>query len=176
MIKNLRRLAVLFAVTMLAAASLTVGFSSSALAGPSGCVTGSTAKRCNPGAGVVTSAGINCPSGNHCVFFSDFNSAHKNFFNGDSNFTDNCFDGPTDCVPVNDNVWSASNSSSANRESHFYYNINPSTSSALVFCLNPGSSVAYTSLSDDGVPGNGVGQRDEISALIIRNRTSVHCF
>jgi hypothetical protein len=168
-----------FAATLLGAA-----FGAPASAAPSGCSPGSTSKQClapassaEKGVGVL---GTNCPSGFHCVFFFDFSSASHQYFNGDSDFRNDTFNVTNDGFGagqiVNDNVWSASNTTSANRESHFYYDINPTTSSRLAFCINPGHDASWENLSDDGIAGNGVGQRDEISALIIRPRTPVPCF
>jgi hypothetical protein len=167
--------------TIVGGSGVTVGSQSSDQ--PPGCDAVSTRKECIGGeeTGDVSIAGINCPWGYHCVFWHDHNSASHNYFYGDQNFTDDTFDvrngnGLGLGEVVNDNVWSASNSSSANRESHFYYHINPTTSSRLVFCLNPGRSVRWDQLSNIGAPGDGQGQRDEMSALIIRPRTSVPCF
>jgi hypothetical protein len=128
-------------------------------------------------AGVVValpaSAGPRCSSGYHCVFYADIGSSYrKSYFNSDSNFTNDVFEGTN--VIVNDNTWSASNSSNANRESHYYYHAG--YVGGLVFCVNPGSWVDYTRLTDDGVDGNTIGQRDEISSLLLRGRTSIRCF
>jgi hypothetical protein len=130
-------------------------------------------------AAAPANAGTNCPAGNHCVFFFDFNSSHHNYFNSDPNFTDDIFIGGNGFgkdVVVNDETFAASNSSTSNLESHYYYDINPTTSSRLVFCVNPGSQVAAFGLSDDGIRGNGVAQANEASALILRNRTPIRCF
>ncbi|GGY34686.1 hypothetical protein [Streptomyces omiyaensis] len=129
------------------------------------------------GGGVATAstaaAGPNCASGYHCVFVLGIgeSSGHA-FFNSDTNFTDNYFDGTS--LNINDNVWSASNSSNSGYESHYYYDAN--YGGGLVFCVNPGSAVNYDRLSTDNVAGNKVGQRDEASSLRVRSTTSISCF
>ena len=122
-------------------------------------------------AGTVSAAGPYCSAGNHCVFITSLGSASRPYFNSDNDFTNDTF---SDGSIVNDNVWSASNSSTGNYESHYYYNIG--YGGGLVFCVNPGSSVNYDQLTDDDIDGNGYGQRDEISSLRLRPRTSVRCF
>jgi hypothetical protein len=117
-------------------------------------------------------AGTNCASGYHCVFYIGFTSAKHSYFNSDTDFRNDYFSGTS--IAVNDSVFSASNSSNSGYESHYYYNINDG--GGLVFCVNPGHSVAYTSLTDDGVDGNGFGQRDEASSLRLRPTTSISCF
>jgi hypothetical protein len=117
-------------------------------------------------------AGPNCSPGYHCVFLTSIGSARKSYFNSDRNFANDVFEGTG--INVNDNTWSASNSTTANRESHYYYN--PGYSGGLVFCVNPGSSVNANQLSHDGVRGNNRGQRDEASSLRVRGRTPVRCF
>ncbi|OXY94022.1 hypothetical protein BEK98_19195 [Streptomyces diastatochromogenes] len=121
------------------------------------------------------SAGPNCPAGYHCAFAGSIegNSKHA-YFNSDSDFTNDTFDYGPDWMKVNDNVEAASNSSTGGYESHYYYDIN--YGGGLVFCVNPGSSVDYYQLSDDGVPGNHNGQRDEASSLLLRGTTTIHCF
>ncbi|MFB7514186.1 hypothetical protein [Streptomyces sp. NPDC056144] len=127
------------------------------------------------GGGIATassaSAGPNCPSGYHCVFEGSIGTSAHNFFNSDADFRDDAFY-PSGAV-VNDNSWSASNSSTGGYESHYfrdpgYQNFN--------FCVNPGSYVTHDQLSDDYYDGNGVGQRDESSSLQVRPTTSVRCF
>lgn len=124
------------------------------------------------------SAGTNCEGGFHCVFFTDFNSARHDYFNGDSNFTNDTFnEGGTsgeDAI-VNDNVWSASNSSTGGYASIYYYGIN--RGGGMVFCVRPGSQVSASQLSSSGSPGDGAGQRDEASSLELR-RTGIpgSCF
>jgi hypothetical protein len=116
-------------------------------------------------------AGPFCSPGYHCVFITQLGSSRHSYFNSDPNFTDDSFDNG---LNVNDNVWSASNSSTGGYESHYYYDIN--YGGDLVFCVNPGSSVDYFQLSTDGIPGNHVGQRDEASSLRLRPTTTIHCF
>ncbi|GGR12723.1 hypothetical protein GCM10010168_33090 [Actinoplanes ianthinogenes] len=175
-----------------AAVALSAGLLSGALAvagpaaaAPGGCKTGDKSKRCATTSSVRTGATTlavgNCPSGHHCVYYSDFSSWSHNYFDGDQNFGNDTFNTENSLSNTNgqgqivdNNSWAAANSTSANRESHYYYSINPSTSSRLVFCVNPNRQVYLP--EDDGIAGNGVGKRDEVSALIIRNRTSVVCF
>ncbi|MCF3133668.1 hypothetical protein [Streptomyces olivochromogenes] len=120
-------------------------------------------------------AGPNCASGYHCVFLGAIqdNTKHS-YFNSDTDFTNDTFVGAPSDVKVNDYVSSASNSSNSGYESHYYYDIN--YGGGLVFCVNPGSSVDLWSLTDDGTPGNGKGQRDEASSLRVRSTTSIPCF
>jgi hypothetical protein len=124
------------------------------------------------GTAAPASAGPNCPSGNHCVFFTTIaaNIRHD-YFNSDGNFTNDTF---SNDATVNDNVWAASNSSTGGFESHYYYDIN--NSGGLIFCVNPGHSVDANQLSTDGIPGNHVGQRDEASSLRLRPTTTISCF
>ncbi|MFE4593556.1 peptidase inhibitor family I36 protein [Streptomyces laurentii] len=128
------------------------------------------------GAGVATastaSAGPNCASGYHCVFWNGIGSYGHAFYNSDPDFTDNTFDGTS--ININDNVRAASNSSSGGYESHYYYDVN--YGGGLVFCVNPGSAVNYDQLSSDNVRGNHVGQHDEASSLLMRPSTTVSCF
>ncbi|MCZ0989335.1 peptidase inhibitor family I36 protein [Streptomyces diastatochromogenes] len=123
------------------------------------------------------SAGDYCSPGYHCVFMGALGSEKHSYFNSDANFTDDRFneicDGCTSQI-VNDNVWSASNSSTGGYESHYYYDIN--YGGGLVFCVNPGSQVNSGQLTDDGVDGNHNGQRDEASSLLLRPSTTIHCF
>jgi hypothetical protein len=118
-------------------------------------------------------AGPYCDPGYHCVFISVLGSAQHPYFNSDNDFTNDTFNNNVSSV-VNDNVWSASNSSTGGYESHYYYGTG--YTGGLVFCVNPGSSVQYTQLTDDGIPGNGVGQRDEVSSLRLRGTTTIRCF
>jgi hypothetical protein len=128
------------------------------------------------GAGVATastaSAGPYCASGYHCVFVLGLGTQGHAFYNSDPDFTDNTFDDTS--FTINDNVWSASNSSSGGYESHYYYDTN--YGGGLVFCVNPGSAVDSGQLSDDGVNGNHSGQRDEASSLLMRPSTTISCF
>jgi len=98
--------------------------------------------------GVVTaspaSAGTNCAGGYHCVFWSSFSSARHSYFNSDSNFTNDTFNDTTygssgSGTTVNDNAWSASNSSTGGYYSRYYLDIN--YGGGMVFCVKPGSQV-----------------------------------
>ncbi|MEU5220804.1 hypothetical protein AB0G79_32025 [Streptomyces sp. NPDC020807] len=127
------------------------------------------------GGGIATassaSAGPNCPAGYHCVFEGSIGTSAHNYFNSDADFRDDAFY-PSGAV-VNDNSWSASNSSTGGYESHYFKD--PGYQS-FNFCVNPGSYVTHDRLSDDGSDGNGVGQRDESSSLQVKPTTSVRCF
>ena len=119
----------------------------------------------------ISAFGPYCDPGHHCVFITNLGSASRAYFNSDTDFRNDTFSNGS---VVNDNVWSASNSSTGNYESHYYYN--PGYGGGLVFCVNPGSSVNYDQLTDDDINGNGYGQRDEASSLRLRPRTSIRCF
>ncbi len=127
------------------------------------------------GGGIATastaSAGPSCPSGYHCLFEGSIGSSVHNYFNSDADFTNDVFSSGHN---VNDNSWSASNSSTGGYESHYYYDTN--YQGGLVFCVNPGSYVSHDRLTDDFVDGNHVGQRDEASSLQLTGTTSVSCF
>jgi hypothetical protein len=91
------------------------------------------------------SAGTNCEGGYHCAFWYDnFTGARHRYFNSDNNFTDDKFDNykyGTDGqgVVVNDNPWSASNSSSGGYYSKWFTDIG--YSGGMLFCLAPGHSL-----------------------------------
>src|SRR6185312_8370807 len=131
---------VIAAMVLAMGTSLTaLAVASPAQAGPAGCAVGNTKAACKINTSRSTRAVGNCPRGNHCVCFTDFSSAAHWYFDGDQNFTDDLFDRQTDeaFAPVNDNVWAAANSTSNSTERHYSYDITPSTSRRLVFCLNP---------------------------------------
>ncbi|MFD7168290.1 hypothetical protein [Streptomyces violascens] len=113
------------------------------------------------------SAGPNCAAGYHCVFYTGLNSARHSYFNSDANFTNDTFNqvsgGAGYGQNVNDNVESASNSSTGGYESHYYLNINYNS---FLFCVNPGSYVEY-------LPS---GQANEASSLQLTGTTSTHCY
>ncbi|MEU7021710.1 peptidase inhibitor family I36 protein [Streptomyces sp. NPDC046203] len=136
-------------------------------------VAGATALLLGGGVAAATtaSAGPSCPSGYHCLFEGSIGGSVHNYYNSDPDFTDDVF---SSGHGVNDNSWSASNSSTGGYESHYYYDVN--YGGGLVFCVNPGSSVKDSQLSDDGVDGNHVGQRDEASSLLMRPSTTISCF
>ncbi|MEU8621044.1 hypothetical protein [Streptomyces sp. NPDC048623] len=136
-------------------------------------VAGATALLVGGGVATATtaSAGPYCPSGYHCLFEGNLNTPVHQYFNSDYDFRNDVF---TSGHGVNDNSWSASNSSSGGYESHYYYDIG--YQGGLVFCVNPGSSVEYNQLTDDGIDGNHNGQRDEASSLLLRPTTTVSCF
>ncbi|MFJ4467083.1 hypothetical protein ACIP2X_06095 [Streptomyces sp. NPDC089424] len=114
------------------------------------------------------SAGPNCASGYHCVFYLGINdSARHSYFNSDSNFAGDTFNQLTTRSGggqgVNDNTVSASNSSTGGYESHYYVN---SGYSGFLFCVNPGSYVDY-------LPGS---QQNTASSLQLRGTTSISCY
>ena len=178
--RTLKRASLAVLVTIGTAVALLVA-GSPAQAGPAGCAAGSTKAACKvtdtrSGNGSLTAACGDRP-GYHCLYWGSLDSSSHWYFDGDQNFTDDTFDhynnGSGASETVNDNSWSAYNNTANNRESHYYYDVNPSTSSRLAFCVNPGR--AGTLPADDGLKGNGQGRRDEASALIIRNRTPISC-
>ncbi|MFH9721872.1 hypothetical protein ACH4M4_02750 [Streptomyces sp. NPDC017254] len=127
------------------------------------------------GGGVVTatsaSAGYMCGAGYHCAYWGNLgDSGSHDFYNSDTNFTNDYFNdnnpAPGSGEVVNDNVSSASNSSTGGYESHYYRDIN--YGGGLLFCVNPGSQVFMGSLS--------AAQRDSASSLQLRPSTTVHCF
>ncbi|MCZ0989336.1 peptidase inhibitor family I36 protein [Streptomyces diastatochromogenes] len=123
------------------------------------------------------SAGSYCAAGYHCVFWKQLGTAKHSYFNSDPDFTDDLFEescGEGCYQRVNDDVRSASNSSTGGYESHYYYDIN--YGGGLVFCVNPGSQVDSSQLSTDNVTGNHIGQWDEASSLLLRGTTTIHCF
>lgn len=92
------------------------------------------------------SAGTHCDSGYHCLFWSGFNSARHIYYTGDTNFTDDYFNSTaygTDGYgqTVNDNAYSASNSSSGGYYSKYYLDIK--SGGGMLFCVKPGSQVQY---------------------------------
>ncbi|MGY0004248.1 hypothetical protein [Micromonospora sp. I033] len=117
------------------------------------------------------SAGISCPVGAHCVFYSDFSSAKHEYFVSDNDFANDYFNkggASGKGSLVNNNVWAASNSTSTDYYSLYYYS--PYKYGGLVFCVQPGSQVSSSQLSSNGTPGDGVGQRDEASSVDIRSQ------
>ncbi|MGW0606390.1 hypothetical protein [Streptomyces sp. NPDC002640] len=123
-------------------------------------------------AGMLTaapaSAGPNCASGYHCVFYLGINnSARHSYFDSDSNFSGDTFNQLTSRsgggLSVNNNTVSASNSSSSGLESHYY---NYSNHSGFVFCVNPGSYVDYLPTA----------QQNLASSLLLRGTTSISCY
>jgi len=157
-----------------------VALSAAASIGVTG-VAGATPTPKEPASAESAGENVACSSGNHCVFYAGFDSAKHSFPNSDTNFSTNTFNqtglnGGDDGLNehIDNNIWSASNNSTGGYESHYYYGAN--YSGGLVFCVNPGRSVDYTRLTDDGIDGNGVGQRDEASSLRLRPTTTITCF
>jgi hypothetical protein len=111
-------------------------------------------------------AGRNCDPGNHCVFYTDFDSAKHQFFNGSKNFVGYTFDAGGEAGrgrSVNDNNWSLSNSSTGNYYSLYY--LHEWWKGGLLVCVYPGASIVAERMSLIGVAGDGQGQRDEASSL-----------
>jgi hypothetical protein len=135
----------------LAAASLVVAVSAALTVGP-----------------FATSAlaGRNCDPGNHCVFYTDFDSAKHQFFNPSKNFVGYTFDQGGAAgrgQPVNDNNWALSNSSTGNYYSVYY--LHEWWNGGALVCVAPGASITADRMSSNGVRGDGIGQRDEASSL-----------
>ncbi|MFE2013117.1 hypothetical protein, partial [Streptomyces sp. NPDC059491] len=98
-------------------------------------VAGATALLVGGGIATATSAsaGPSCSPGFHCLFEGSIGASSHMYFNSDPDFTDDIF---SSGHGVNDNSWSASNSSNGGYESHYYYDVN--YGGGLVFCVNPG--------------------------------------
>jgi hypothetical protein len=108
--------------------------------------------------------GINCASGYHCVFYTDFNSSKHSYFNSDSDFSGDILSGGNGVGSgqgVNNNIWAASNSSTGGYESHYY---DSPGYVGFLFCVNPGDSVQ--------LPAN---LRDRASSLRLRTTTPIEC-
>ena len=120
--------------------------------------------------GPSASAGVNCPSGLHCVFWSDFSSSSHDYQLADANFSNDTFNhtraGGGAGEVVDNNFASASNSSTAGYESHFWDSFNGT--GVRLFCLNPGASASQSDLTAMGVANRG-------SSFTLPGRTSVHC-
>ena len=167
-----RRNVTLAATAGVAIALLTGG---TALAAPGGGATADKPKeKVVFGSAAAPSAAVahpTCPSGYHCVFYANLGGPTRyGFFNSDRDFHDNYF---PNGQSVNDNTWSASNSSTGGYESHYWYHENYN---AFLFCVNPGHAVDAPQLTDDGIDGNSVGQRDEATSMSLRGTTSIRCF
>lgn len=111
-----------------------------------------------------SAAGVNCRNGYHCLFFSSVNSSKHEYFDSVDHFNGDRFSGGNgagDGELVDNNSWAASNSSTGNRESHWY---DGQFHSGFLFCVNPGATV------------HDLGEfRDRVSSLRLRPRTSVRC-
>lgn len=122
------------------------------------------AKTASPNTGPAV-AGVNCRNGYHCLFYSDVNSSKFEYFDSVDHFNGNRFSGGDGWGAgqlVDNNSWAASNSSTGNRESHWY---DGQFHSGFLFCVNPGATV-------HGLPEN---LKDRVSSLRLRPRTSVRC-
>lgn len=119
----------------------------------------------NAGAQPSAVAGANCSAGYHCLFYTDVNSSKHQYFDSVDHFRGDVFsggDGWGAGQPVSNNSWAASNSSTGNRESHWY---DGEFHSGFLFCVNPGATV-------HSLPTN---LRDRVSSLRLRPRTTVRC-
>ncbi|MGH1554727.1 hypothetical protein ACRAWF_30785 [Streptomyces sp. L7] len=128
------------------------------------------------------SAGPNCDSGYHCVFYSTISSARHQYFNSDPNFSGDIFgdagNGDGHNQSVNNNVWSASNSSTGGYESHYY---DGASYSGFLFCVNPGdyiSSTASNGSNTSTTNGSGLTSslRDRASSMQLHGTTSIDCW
>ncbi len=129
--------------------------------------TGPAPSASKPGAEVASgpsAAGANCSPGNHCLFWASVNSSKHEYFDSVDHFNGDRFSGGNGAGNgelVDNNSWAASNSSTGNRESHWY---DGQFHSGFLFCVNPGATV------------NDLGAfRDRVSSLLLRPRTSVRC-
>ncbi|MEW2000247.1 hypothetical protein ACFWFH_28790 [Streptomyces coelicoflavus] len=116
------------------------------------------------------SAGDNCASGYHCVFYLGIgNSARHSYYNTDSDFRNDTFNQLTSRSgggqTVHNNVVSASNSSAGGYESHYYTGVGTDWG-GFIFCVNPGSQVDY-------LPGS---LQNRASSLRLRGTTSINCY
>ncbi|MEE1759757.1 MULTISPECIES: hypothetical protein [unclassified Streptomyces] len=101
-------------------------------------------------AGLATpaAAGTNCDGGYHCVFWSGFDSAQHRYFNSDTNFAGDTFNrtnfGSAGAnTSVNDNAWSASNSSTGGYYSKYY--LNSGYTGGMLICIAPGRQAEHKS-------------------------------
>ncbi|MFE5212578.1 hypothetical protein [Streptomyces sp. NPDC056600] len=136
---------------------LAFGAATAALAASAGMLTAAPA-----------SAGPNCASGYHCIFYLGINnSARHSYYNSDSNFAGDTFNQLTTRagagLSANNNTVSASNSSSSGLESHYY---NGTGYSGFVFCVNPGSYVDYLPTA----------HQNQASSLQLRGTTTISCY
>ena len=119
----------------------------------------------NTGSQPPSAAGVNCDRGNHCLFYTTVNSSKKQYYDSVDHFNGDTFsggDGTGDTRPVDNNSYAASNSSTGNRESHWY---DGQYHSGFLFCVNPGQTVHW-------MPAE---FRNKVSSLRLRPRTSVRC-
>jgi len=116
---------------------------------------------------VVTpaSAGANCASGYHCVFYTTVDSSKHSYFNSDPDFWNDFFSGGNGTGSgqrVFNNVWAASNSSTSGYESHYYTN---TYYTGFLWCVNPGDTVYELPAS----------LKDAASSMRLRGTTSISC-
>ncbi|GAA0495541.1 hypothetical protein Ade02nite_18490 [Paractinoplanes deccanensis] len=105
-------------------------------------------------------ADSSCGSGFHCGWDIGFSTGKVAFFNSDADFRDNTFNTG---VSVDNNIKSAKNRTSSNYVSLYLYE--PNWEGDVAFCVNPGSQVE--NLPDIGQPGDGLGQANEASSLLL---------
>jgi hypothetical protein len=106
------------------------------------------------------SADSSCSIGNHCGWDIGFNTGKVSFFNSDPDFRNDRFNTG---VVVDNNIKSAKNRTSSNYVSVYYYGVD--YTGDVVFCVNPGRDVQ--NLPDDGIAGNGIGEANEASSLLL---------
>jgi hypothetical protein len=111
-----------------------------------------------------------CPRSHHCGFVLGIGSDRHAFYSSDPDFRDNYF--PSG-VTVDNNIQSASNSTSGNYRSVYYYGYNYSNYN---FCVNPGGRVEAWELTNNGVRGDYIGQADESGSLLMVVGSSAACF
>ena len=99
-----------------------------------------------------------CPSGNHCLFYADFEGYRYAMFTSDRTFWDNYWpNGQT----VANNSWAASNSTTGSYESHYW---DSTGYVGFLFCINPGTG--------RDIPLN---LRDRAESMSLRGTTSIRC-
>jgi hypothetical protein len=111
-------------------------------------------------------AGVNCAAGFHCVFFLEPDSSKHSYFNSDGDFSNDRFSGGNGSGAnqiVNNNVDSASNSSTGGFESHYFDGFNGT--GTFLFCVNPGATVHL-------LPSN---LQNRASSLVLTGTTTTHC-
>ena len=105
-------------------------------------------------------ADSSCDRGFHCGWDIGFDTGKVAFYNSDPDFRDNRFNTG---VVVDNNIKSAKNRTSTNYVSLYFYDVN--WEGDVAFCVNPGSQVQ--NLPDVGGPGDGQGQANEASSLLL---------
>lgn len=115
------------------------------------------------------SADPSCPTGYHCGFNTYIGTESYAFFNSDADFRNNYFPSGQS---VDNNIESASNSTSSNYRSAYYYGYNYSN---FAFCVNPGGRIEWSETPDNGIPGDYIGLANEAGSLRLISGAS-SCF